>query len=283
MSKKNIEALGHILFWFGIVITINIDWMANWFDPEIRPNTPAPMSLIVFAIYFYANTFFLIPNFFMWDTAKRYALFAVLLFLVPELIRILLYSFLVRDVSFPAELFSRDSFIFGAPSAFLIAINLSFIYRITKDRLLNRNRKMASQKYSATQSGTLPYQGRELLNSEEIVTLEKAIINQMEQDEAYLNPNLSLRDLAEAVHSTEKKVSYFINQQLKTNFFEMVNKYRISKFKQEVSDPRNRNLSIVGIALNCGFSSKSSFYRAFKSNMGMSPSEFIKSLDRNTT
>ena len=100
----------------------------------------------------------------------------------------------------------------------------------------------------------------------------------METEKIYLNPELTLRDLADKVGSTEKKLSYLINQNLKTNYYELINTYRVEKFKTEVAKSENKSLSLVGLALNCGFPSKSSFYRAFKSKVAMSPSEYVKNV-----
>jgi AraC-like DNA-binding protein len=105
--------------------------------------------------------------------------------------------------------------------------------------------------------------------------------HQLTTEEIYLDPELKLRDVAKAIESTEKKVSYLINQYLKSSFYELINRYRVEKFKTEIANPENENLSIVGVAFNCGFPSKSSFYRAFKSNVSMSPSEYLKTISQN--
>ena len=139
MIKNKIEISIHLLFWIFIFSSVNVDWTANWFDPSIRPNTPAPLSVIIFAIFFYVNTFVLLPKYFSLKTWKKYAVYAFMLFILPELIRIVIYKFAFSDTSFEGALFSRDSFLFGAPSPFFIAINASFIYRFTKDRFLKKN------------------------------------------------------------------------------------------------------------------------------------------------
>ena len=124
--------------------------------------------------------------------------------------------------------------------------------------------------------GSVPYEDNILLSAEEVQHLKQRLTYQLENDEIFLNAALTLRDVAEAIGSSEKKVSYLLNQNLDTTFYELINKYRVEKFKCEIGKSENRNLSILGVALNCGFSSKSSFYRAFKSEVAMSPSEYIK-------
>lgn len=276
--KSKIEILVHILFWILIFSSINIEWSANWFDQSLRPRRPAPLSLLAFILYFYGNAFVLIPRYLAKETWKQYVLGAFLLFIVPELSRIVLYHFVVDGIQLSTELFSRDSFIFGAPSAFFMAVNLSFLYRLTRDWFIHKNRIKDLQYASNKTKGNIPYEGNPLLTDAEAEVLEQALLLQLEKNELYLNPELSLRELAEAANSTEKKVSYLINQSLKTNFYELINKYRVERFKKDVTDPENEKLSLVGLALNCGFPSKSSFYRAFKNNVGVSPSAYLKSI-----
>ena len=140
ISKTKAEIIIHIFFWLFIFSSINIDWTADWFDARLRPRSPAPLSLIVFALFFYINAFFLIPKYFGFDTWEKYVVYASILFFQPELIRIICYQFFIKPTGIEKELFSRDSFIFGAPSPFFLALNASFIYRLTKDWFLNKRK-----------------------------------------------------------------------------------------------------------------------------------------------
>lgn len=278
MIRAKTEFVLHLLFWIFILSSINIDWTANWFDPSLRPNTPAPLSLIVFAAYFYVNAFILIPGYFSFETWKKYVGFAFMLFVFPELIRIVVYNYIVQDAGFASALFSRDGFLFGTPSPFFLALNLSFIYSFSKAWFANKNKIRELQKAAEYNKPAAPYEHTVLLSDEEAAELKQALMTQLESRELFLNPGLTLRDLAETLGSTEKKVSYLINQNLNTSYYELINKYRVEKFKTAVAHSENESLSIAGIALNCGFPSKSSFYRAFKSQVAMSPSEYIKKI-----
>jgi len=90
----------------------------------------------------------------------------------------------------------------------------------------------------------------------------------------YLNPSLTLSELAKEVATTDKKLSAFINQHLQTNFYELINYHRIEEFKKQLSLSANANLTIWGIANNCGFKSKTSFNRIFKKQTGMTPTAY---------
>jgi AraC-like DNA-binding protein len=277
ITPYQLEILIHLLFWGAILSMINIQWRSNWFDPSLRPGTPAPMSLIIFAIYFYIHTYLLIPRYFSLQTLKWYLPAALALFVVPELIRIAAYQQFVQSQDFSQALFSRDSFLFGSPSPFFLALNASLIYRFIRNKLLQRpSPHMEKAPAAVDKPAAHPYEHASPLTEAEARQLTGLLQDLMANKELYLDPGLSLRSLAEEMDSTEKKVSYLINQHLHTNFYELVNQYRVEKFKAEVQNADSSKLSIVGLALNCGFRSKSSFYRAFKSQVAMSPSEYIK-------
>ncbi len=252
-----------------------MDWTAHWFDPSIREDTPAPLSVLFFGFCFYVHTFVLFPKYFSMATWKQYAAYGFVLFVLPELVRAGIYSLTVSKTPVLEALFSRDSLLFGVPSPFFVGINASFIYTLTKDRLLRKANEPEPTDALDKQAAT-PYRDAALLSETEVRELEQRLNEQLAGAELFLNPNLTLRDMAEAVGSTEKKVSYLLNQNLQTNFYELINKYRVEKFKTEITNPDNKSLSLVGIAHNCGFPSKSSFYRAFRAHTAMSPSEYAK-------
>ena len=92
----------------------------------------------------------------------------------------------------------------------------------------------------------------------------------------YLDEELTLNSLATQISTTDKKLSALLNQHMNTSFYDYINLLRIEAFKKEIEKEENSNLSLIGIAFNCGFKSKSSFYRIFKKETGLSPSEYKK-------
>jgi AraC-like DNA-binding protein len=70
-------------------------------------------------------------------------------------------------------------------------------------------------------------------------------------------------------------VSAIINQSFQMNFRNLVNKYRVEEVKIRLKSPPS-HLSILGIALNCGFNSEASFYRIFRQQVGLSPNDYIR-------
>lgn len=106
----------------------------------------------------------------------------------------------------------------------------------------------------------------------------KKLTEYMNSSKPYLNPNLSLSQLAEEIGITSHYLSQVINERFKLNFFDFVNGYRVEAFKENIKEPRYSNYSFLGIAFECGFNSKSAFNRIFKQVTGLTPSQYKKAL-----
>ena len=100
----------------------------------------------------------------------------------------------------------------------------------------------------------------------------------MEKEAPYLDSQLSLESLAHQLSMTRHDLSQLINDKLNTNFFGFVNDYRVQAFKERLADKKYEHYTLLGIALETGFNSKSSFNSIFKKAEGMTPSEYKKSL-----
>lgn len=99
----------------------------------------------------------------------------------------------------------------------------------------------------------------------------------METERPYLNPSLTLRSLAEQVDIHPNQLSWLLNDFIGKNFNEFINNERIEYFKQLVIDPDNSHISLIGLAYESGFNSKTVFNTAFKKEVGMTPKAFLKS------
>jgi AraC-like DNA-binding protein len=95
----------------------------------------------------------------------------------------------------------------------------------------------------------------------------------MDREKVYLNPSLTLTDIARQLTVHPMYVSQIINESFRQNFREYVNRYRIEESKRLLVQPR-QILNITGIAYDSGFNSKSAFNRAFKKQTGMTPREY---------
>ena len=110
----------------------------------------------------------------------------------------------------------------------------------------------------------------------------KELINRlkelMEAEKPYLENNLNINELAKMLKTTFHKLSQVINGSFHKNFYDFINTYRIKESKQLLKKPENEIYTIISIAYICGFSSKSSFYNAFRKNTGITPGEYLKKI-----
>lgn len=100
-----------------------------------------------------------------------------------------------------------------------------------------------------------------------------ALTKALEEDKVFLDPEITLEQLAEQVALSPRLVSSIINRRFKKNFFEYVNYYRVEQAKQlllQVNNPA----SILDVMADAGFNSKSAFNRYFKRFVNMTPTEY---------
>jgi AraC-like DNA-binding protein len=120
------------------------------------------------------------------------------------------------------------------------------------------------------------YANNAILSPELIKQVIAELTRTMKDDKTYLNPNLNLAVMAETTGFAQKAISAVINQHLQKSFNEFVNGYRVNEFKVKILQPEMNNLTIAGIAFECGFNSQATFQRTFKELTGQSPSEYRK-------
>ncbi|EDP70161.1 Quinolinate synthetase A [Flavobacteriales bacterium ALC-1] len=100
--------------------------------------------------------------------------------------------------------------------------------------------------------------------------------NLMEVEKAYLNPELNLSDLAKMAKMSRGQLSEIVNTGFNKNFNDFVNTYRVEAFKVMLKEKKHKQLSLLGIAHDCGFNSKATFNRVFKKLTNHSPTEYLK-------
>ncbi len=94
------------------------------------------------------------------------------------------------------------------------------------------------------------------------------------EEKIYLEPELTLSDLANRLKTNASLLSGVINGGYGKSFNDFINELRVEEFKKQCQDPKNQHLSLLGIALDCGFNSKATFNRAVKKFTGASPRSF---------
>ncbi len=150
------------------------------------------------------------------------------------------------------------------PFYILGAISFSFLIYVFSYLLLKRH-VFALEKYSSStiDRGT----------SKKIHQKIKALL---EDNQLYLDNDISLTSLAKQVTVTPRELSQVINENEQKNFSEFINHYRIKKAKSLLIDPDYSNEKIATIAYDCGFGNVTSFNLAFKAETEITPSQYRK-------
>jgi len=117
---------------------------------------------------------------------------------------------------------------------------------------------------------------RELISPEKATQIFQELLLIMNTQKLYLNEDLMLEDLARELNQHSRYLSYVINAKAGKTFYDFINHFRVIEFNRKIAASENKNLTFLSIAFDCGFGSKSSFNRAYKSEMGISPSEYMK-------
>ena len=108
--------------------------------------------------------------------------------------------------------------------------------------------------------------------------LHQTLMRLMSEDALYKKSDLSIDDLSGKLGVQPNYLSQIINQKEKKNFYDFVNTYRIEEFKRLIALSKHQQFTLLSLAHDCGFSSKSSFNRAFKKVTGQTPSEYSATL-----
>lgn len=104
--------------------------------------------------------------------------------------------------------------------------------------------------------------------------IKEALLSAMTHEKIFLVPDLTLAMLSHQLHVSPRNISQTLNNDLDTNFHDFINAYRVEEVKQRLLDPQYAHLTILAVALESGFNSKSSFNRIFMKATGVSPKEF---------
>ncbi len=94
----------------------------------------------------------------------------------------------------------------------------------------------------------------------------------------YINPNLTLAELSAKLKLQPHVLSRVINDGFHKNFFDFINYHRIEELKRRVNDPHYKNFTLLSLAFEVGFNSKTAFNRAFKKQTQQTPSEYFNAM-----
>ena len=175
---------------------------------------------------------------------------------------------LVRDAFGFQFSFNADYIIY------MILISLVFYigyFGIKQENIFTSNEHI--ENFVAEISGKSEKYKNSGMKSDIVEELYGKLLKIMDVEKPYLDSRLSLSGLAQLIEISPNQLSQIINQKAKVNFHDFVNDYRVAEFIQRAN--KNKNFSLLALALDSGFNSKSSFNYIFKKQKGLSPSKYL--------
>ncbi|GAA0872431.1 hypothetical protein GCM10009117_15780 [Gangjinia marincola] len=114
------------------------------------------------------------------------------------------------------------------------------------------------------------------LSQEKITILTKRLEFYINEERVFLQPDLTLKDLASAIDTTPNDLSWLLNNVFHKTFYEYVNEFRLAEFLKKIESNEHHKKTLLALAFDVGFNSKSTFNKVFKSYLGQTPSSYIK-------
>ncbi|MEQ9308582.1 MAG: helix-turn-helix domain-containing protein [Balneolaceae bacterium] len=115
-----------------------------------------------------------------------------------------------------------------------------------------------------------------LLSESEIILYEEKLKKVMEIDKGFLTQEVTLRMVSDWIDLHPNKLSWLLNDRIGLNFNDYINTFRLLEFQKKAVDPALKNLTLLGLAFESGFNSKSTFNDFFKKKTGMTPRVWLK-------
>lgn len=118
----------------------------------------------------------------------------------------------------------------------------------------------------------------DLLDKKQSAHYKTILIHALEQEKKFLDSSLSLKSLASTIDLHPNKLSWLINECVGKNYNDFINSYRLKHFQELALLPENSNITLLGLAYDSGFNSKTVFNTYFKKETGITPKAWLKSV-----
>jgi AraC-like DNA-binding protein len=191
----------------------------------------------------------------------RYAILGIAAVFITAAIVIIFRE--VLDFHFP---FNADILIYSLIVGFVVYVGYSGI----RQQDLFSNKAIKEEELVKIESD---YK-RSSLKIEVAKKKHNELLELMKEEKPYLNPKLTLSELAKNLNISTTHLSQIINYNLNQHFFDFVNSYRIRNAMEILKNPEKKEFTILEILYEVGFNSKSSFNTAFKKHTNQTPTQF---------
>lgn len=120
-------------------------------------------------------------------------------------------------------------------------------------------------------------QKKPLMDEVDSEMYSQKLVDLIEKQAPYLESQFTLKKLADLITIHPNQLSWLLNNHFGKSFNDFINHYRIEAFKEFALDPEKAHITLIGLAYESGFNSKTAFNTYFKKEVGMSPKEWMKS------
>jgi AraC-like DNA-binding protein len=156
----------------------------------------------------------------------------------------------------------------------IFSMMLVFVFLFVTQVLIKSMRR--TDLFSLVEEAQAPLAGTSGMTDAEKEILLTRLRELMQNEKPYNNPDLTLEQLASQLSVKTKVLSHLLNDTLRQNFFDFINRYRIEEARQLLKDAKDPRITVLEVLYKVGFNSKSSFNTLFKKYTGKTPTEFRK-------
>ncbi|MCD6331647.1 MAG: helix-turn-helix transcriptional regulator [Bacteroidales bacterium] len=186
------------------------------------------------------------------------------------------FTFLTATIQLFNIILPFDPMIFSYTGLTLISFAFSF-YGYRQAVIYHDSDLLIPQTITGKKPGRRKY-ARSKLTIGDLQKYIRAMDRLMKTEQWYLNPELTLDQVARKLEIPKHHLTQALNTELHKNFYLYINEYRVEAFKTFAQDTRYRDFTLLAIAYECGFNSKSTFNTVFKRMTGQTPSEYLHSI-----
>lgn len=173
------------------------------------------------------------------------------------------------------DVYVRKSYAFMA-SVLLVIVVISFLVIYFCCRIWKLKKRMSNERMILSTAQEHGKGKKPTLPEMKVSGILDSLLSYMEDEKLYLNPKLSIGDVAAKLNCTETELSQLLNNHMNVNFANFINVYRVNEIKNRLNQENLSKYTLKALSEQCGFSSKTTFYRVFKSVTGMTPLEYCK-------
>jgi AraC-like DNA-binding protein len=158
-----------------------------------------------------------------------------------------------------------------------ITVRDGLIWRIHEYATLMREDREQEEREQPAAGGSRPALSRLGLSARQLGLLAQDLEEYMQRDQAYLDPQLSLQQVAATTGYSRNQISHLLNQVLGQSFYRYINHKRLQHLLSSL-DPGNDLQRMDDLAFAAGFNSLSAFYSCFRRHTGVSPKAYLKQI-----